>query len=230
IVRDDALGGDREQRARGAARAVEVVVRKIINGDPDYADAAQWAEDNPGDVSDLGNGNKDINTLVEGDIDPSNANHSSDADIPADAMQLTNVVGGRLAISHNEGGKRGAVLMYFLGQSGERQGRWQACVRYTGDEDLETDGLLLDGDWSLAQAGNPYLMLVSADLLGSNHAMMVRSVDVTDASQALFRFDYDDSGSDTWSGDPTVVAVEPGDVPADDEACRQALVERFGRN
>lgn len=229
VVRNDGLGGDRGQRARGAARAVEVVVKKIIKGDPDHADAAQWAKDNPADVSSLGGGNKDINALIEGDMDPTNANHSSDADIPADAMQLTNVIDGRLAIRHSAAGRSGAVLMYFLGQSGDSQGEWQSCVRYAGDEDLATDGLLLDGHWSLPDPGNPYVMLVSADLLGSGYAMRVRSVDVTDANQAVFRFDYDDSGSDTWTGAPTVEAIDPAAIPADDAACRQALTERFGQ-
>lgn len=229
VVRNDGLGGDRAERARGAARAVEIVVKKVIKGDPDYADAAQWAETRSADVANLGSGSKDINTLVEADMDPNNANHSGDADIPADAMRLTNIIDGRLAISHSADGKSGAVLMYFLGASGDSAGRWQACVRYTGDEDLATDGLLLDGDWSLPQADNPYLMLVSADLLGSNHAMMIRSVDVTDANEAVFRFDYDDSGSDTWTGDPTVEALDPGAIPADDDACRDALTARFGQ-
>lgn len=234
-VTPDNIAGGKLQKLRGASRAVEVVLRKIMADSDDYLDAARWIDNHPNDVAALGDDTreKDLERLIDADMDPADGDQARAATIPADSVPLTQYIGQRLQFRYSDGTETGAVLAYMEGDATDAQGELTLCIRYqdsASDDELETQGTFFAGNWSRMPADSDFTMVFTATVLGSERAMQLRSLGRNASNEAEFEYDYDDTGTGgaRWAGSPSPQSVD-GVAPDSNSACEQRLAQVFPR-
>lgn len=223
-------------------RALAVVAeRGLANpSDPELADVFAWIRaqiSNAGvlgaDLVGLGSGDIDLNVLIDRTFDftPTSNSISESATIPASAATaFAAVANTAFRGSVRRTTEQGDALVYVAGENGARSGPLHLCIRYRdagGDFDTgsasDRDGaLLVNGRWALL---DDHTLTLNVDLVGGVRPLIVKSVGVS-AEDLKYRFDY--SGDLTeWTG-AAPAPVAGGAVPANQVACRAALIEAFG--
>jgi hypothetical protein len=208
--------------------------------DPELADVFAWIRNqisSPGtlgaDLAGLGAANVDLNILIEPGFDfaPTSNSISASAIIPdAAATAFAAVAGTVLRGSVRRSAEQGDALVYVAGENGARSGPLHLCIRYrdgSGDFDTSTvsdpnGALLVDGRWSLL---DDHTLTLNVDVVGGVRPLIVKSVGVN-GTGLDYRFDYGGDLTEWTGAAPAPVAT--GAVPADQAACRAALIEAYG--
>ncbi|MBM0104720.1 hypothetical protein JM946_08175 [Steroidobacter sp. S1-65] len=208
--------------------------------DPELSDLSDWirnqlAQGNRlgADLTALGEADMDLSALIDPafNFDPASNSVSASAKIPAEAAStFAALVNTSFGVAVNEPDEQGAALFFLSGDANARSGEIDVCVRYTGDDgDFDTTSstdpngaLLVGGHWSLL---DDHTLTLGVEVAGGVRPLLLKAV-AGSGSERDYRFDFGRDLS-TWSGSmPSAFA--PGSVPANDAACKAALIERFG--
>jgi len=183
------------------------------------------------DLLGLGGDDVDISLLIDATIDPSSNTVSAMAKLPEAVRNVfSSVVNTSVGVKVDKNDERGAALLFVFGEAGATSGDIKLCVRYQDDSgDFDTGSasdpngaLLLNGHWSLF---DNHSVVLAVDVVGGARPLMVKAVGAN-GGERTYRFDF---GSDLteWSG-TAPRAFSPGDVPVNDQDCRDKLIAQFG--
>lgn len=186
------------------------------------------------DMTALGGENVDLGALLEPtfNFDPASNTLSASAVIPPEAANaFASLVNTTFGIRVDKGDEQGAALIYISGKDGASSGNLDVCVRYRDDSgDFDTGSasdpngaMLINGSWSLL---NNYTLVLNLNVVGGVRPLVLKSVGVA-GSGLKYRFDFGGDLSE-WQG-TLPAGIPAGGVPADDAACRSALINEFGQ-
>jgi hypothetical protein len=236
------VGAVTPEHLKASLRALALAAERGLNdpADAEIADLFAWVRNQiassgsiGADLAGLGADNVDLNVLIDRRFDfvPASTSISASAIVPeAAATAFSAVANTAFRGSVRRATEQGDALVYVSGQAGARSGPLQLCIRYrdsSGDFDTGTaadpDGaLLVQGHWSLV---DDHTLTLNVDIVGGVRPLIVKSVGVS-GSDLMYRFDYGGDLSE-WTG-AAPAAFGAGSVPADDAACKAALIEEFG--
>ncbi|WP_116812844.1 hypothetical protein [Steroidobacter cummioxidans] len=186
------------------------------------------------DFTALGGDNIDLSALIAPgfNFDPSSNSISASATIPAGAATaFASLVNTAFSVNLDKPHERGDAVFFISGANGARDGDIKVCVRYRGDDgDFDTTSsadpngaLLVSGRWSLL---DDHTLTLGINVAGGVRSMLLKAVG-TNPSGLDYRFDFGKDLS-SWSGSAPA-GFAAGSVPANDTACKAALIERFGQ-
>jgi len=186
------------------------------------------------DFTALGGDNIDLGALIAPgfNFDPSSNSISASAKIPAGAATaFASLVNTAFSVNLDKPNERGVAVFFISGANGARDGDIKVCVRYRGDDgDFDTTSntdpngaLLVGGRWSLL---DDHTLTLGINVAGGVRSMLLKAVG-TNPSGLDYRFDFGKDLS-SWSGSAPA-GFSAGSVPANDAACKAALIERFGQ-
>lgn len=209
--------------------------------DPQLDNIADWVRNQlaqgdglGSDFTALGGDNIDLSALLAPgfNFDPSSNSISASAKIPAGAATaFASLVNTAFSVNLDKPNERGDAVFFISGANGARDGDIKVCVRYRGDDgDFDTTSntdpngaLLVGGRWSLL---DDHTLTLGINVAGGVRSMLLKAVG-TNAAGLDYRFDFGKDLS-SWSGSAPA-GFAPGSVPANDAACKTALIERFGQ-
>jgi len=141
--------------AQSRVVAVEMVVKKMIDGAADVDDAISDAEDITTDASNLyanlNGADIDFSALTEVDYSLGPDFNIIDIDLTG-AIPLTELADKQLFINHaqDSDGISGSAHFFFSADESGTAGTLDACLKYQDSNDVrveETEGTLIDGTW-----------------------------------------------------------------------------------
>lgn len=207
--------------------------------DPELGDLFAWVREQispdgglRGDLAGLGAENIDLGVLIDRDFDfdPASNSISARAVVPAQAATAFAAVANTAFRGSVDKEEQGDAMIFLMGDYGARSGKVKLCVRYRDDDgDFDTvtasdpDGaLLVGGRWNLL---NGHTLTLNVDIVGGTRPLIVKSVGIS-GSNLDYRFDFGGDLSE-WTG-AAPAGFAAGSVPANDAACRAALIDEFG--
>lgn len=241
----------------GRSRAVESVVIKALNenGGIDASIEAAvnfFTDENNAEliaslVTNLGQSNGDLNTLVSSDYSfASQEEVDQDSSLPEDVAPFSYVAGKQLRVSDWDLGYAPSNLRdieveaYFKGDSWATSGSFDACVKYiegaSSDGSLgeaNSKGELVHGYWSLLGAednnGESYSLVLTIDFIGATYQTIMKPgviEEVEGEMRQQIRFDY--AGEiRRWHSDEGLVD-RISSLPTSHLDCQQRLPSRVG--
>jgi hypothetical protein len=227
---------------KAALRALAVAAERGLDDptDPEIADLFAWIRQQiadtgtlGADLAGLGADDVDLGFLIDRDFDFSatSSTISASAVVPAGAATaFASVANSAFRGSVRREAERGDALVYVSGENAARSGALQLCIRYrdaSGDFDTSTasdpDGaLLVGGRWSLL---DDHTLTLNVDVVGGVRSLIVKSMGMA-GDDLEYRFDYGGDLTD-WTG-AAPAPFPAGAAPADQAACRAALIREFG--